>query len=234
MQEHRGWVSDEALADVAALLGDDADELDGVATFYNLIFRRPVGRHVILVCDSVSCWIMGDERMLRSTWSARSASSSARRRPTAASRSCPIAASAPATRRRHDDRRASFYGDLDTRSASTRSSRDYELTHPGEGASATERAPLTGDIRADGRPLDLDEYDAAGGYQALRKALRDMAPAEVHAGGEGRGPARPRRRGLPHRPEVELRADGRRTRRRASTWSATPTRWSRARSRTAS
>ena len=39
-----------------------ADELDGVATFYNLIFRRPVGRHVILVCDSVSCWIMGYER----------------------------------------------------------------------------------------------------------------------------------------------------------------------------
>jgi NADH-quinone oxidoreductase subunit E len=36
-------------------------ELDSVATFYNLIFRRPVGRHVILVCDSVSCWIMGYE-----------------------------------------------------------------------------------------------------------------------------------------------------------------------------
>ena len=35
------------------------DELDSVATFYNLIFRRPVGRHVILVCDSVTCWVMG-------------------------------------------------------------------------------------------------------------------------------------------------------------------------------
>jgi NADH-quinone oxidoreductase subunit E len=35
------------------------DELDSVATFYNLIYRKPVGRHVILVCDSVSCWIMG-------------------------------------------------------------------------------------------------------------------------------------------------------------------------------
>ena len=34
-------------------------ELDGVATFYNLIFRKPVGRHVILVCDSVSCWMHG-------------------------------------------------------------------------------------------------------------------------------------------------------------------------------
>ena len=39
------------------------DELDGVATFYNLIFRKPVGRHVIMLCDSVSCWIMGYERL---------------------------------------------------------------------------------------------------------------------------------------------------------------------------
>ena len=59
VQTHRGWVSDEALCDVAAELGMSPSELDAVATFYNLIFRRPVGRHVILVCDSVSCWIMG-------------------------------------------------------------------------------------------------------------------------------------------------------------------------------
>jgi NADH-quinone oxidoreductase subunit E len=38
-------------------------ELDSVATFYNLIFRSPVGRHVIMICDSVSCWIMGYDRM---------------------------------------------------------------------------------------------------------------------------------------------------------------------------
>jgi len=36
-----------------------------VATFYNLLFRRPVGRHVILACDSVSCWIMGSEKVRR-------------------------------------------------------------------------------------------------------------------------------------------------------------------------
>jgi len=41
------------------------DELDSVATCYNLIFRKPVGRHIILVCDSVSCWIMGYEPLLR-------------------------------------------------------------------------------------------------------------------------------------------------------------------------
>ncbi len=63
VQKHRGWVSDEALADIAALLGMSLADLDGVATFYNLIYRRPVGRHVIHVCDSVSCWIMGYDRV---------------------------------------------------------------------------------------------------------------------------------------------------------------------------
>jgi NADH-quinone oxidoreductase subunit E len=64
VQRHRGgWVPDEGIADAAALLGMTADELDSIATFYNAIHRRPVGRHVILVCDSVSCWIMGCERL---------------------------------------------------------------------------------------------------------------------------------------------------------------------------
>jgi NADH-quinone oxidoreductase subunit E len=61
VQEERRWVSDENVDDIAALLGMSADEVDSVATFYNLIFRRPVGRHVILVCDSISCWVMGYE-----------------------------------------------------------------------------------------------------------------------------------------------------------------------------
>ncbi len=65
VQKHRGWVSDEALHDIAELLGMPVAELDSVATFYNLIFRRPVGRHVIFLCDSVSCWIMGYQRQRR-------------------------------------------------------------------------------------------------------------------------------------------------------------------------
>lgn len=64
VQRRHGWVSDEHLQEVARLLDLSPDELDGVATFYNLIFRRPVGRHVILVCDSVSCWIMGYEQLV--------------------------------------------------------------------------------------------------------------------------------------------------------------------------
>jgi NADH-quinone oxidoreductase subunit E len=64
VQRHRGWVSDETLIDVAEFLELNPAELDAVATFYNLIFRKPVGKHIILVCNSVSCWIMGSERIL--------------------------------------------------------------------------------------------------------------------------------------------------------------------------
>lgn len=63
IQKHRGWVSDEALQDIADLLDLSVDNLDGVATFYNLIFRKPVGRHIILICDSITCWVMGYENL---------------------------------------------------------------------------------------------------------------------------------------------------------------------------
>jgi NADH-quinone oxidoreductase subunit E len=61
VQEHRGWVPDEALPEVAGMLGVSTADVEAVATFYELIFRRPVGKHVILLCDSVSCWITGEE-----------------------------------------------------------------------------------------------------------------------------------------------------------------------------
>lgn len=63
VQHHRRWISDESLKDVAAYMEMTAEELDSVATFYNLLFRQPVGRHVILICDSISCWVMGYDQI---------------------------------------------------------------------------------------------------------------------------------------------------------------------------
>lgn len=63
VQRHRGWVSDD-LHDIAGVLGMTPAELDALATFYSLIYRKPVGKHVVLVCDSVSCWVMGYEEIL--------------------------------------------------------------------------------------------------------------------------------------------------------------------------
>jgi NADH-quinone oxidoreductase subunit E len=65
VQHHRRWISDEALNDVAQYMQMSPEELDSVATFYNMLFRKPVGRHIILVCDSVSCWVMGYDNLLK-------------------------------------------------------------------------------------------------------------------------------------------------------------------------
>ena len=59
VQAHRGWISDESLRAIARHLNMSPDELDGIATFYNLIYRQPVGDKVILLCNSISCWIKG-------------------------------------------------------------------------------------------------------------------------------------------------------------------------------
>jgi NADH-quinone oxidoreductase subunit E len=59
VQKHRGWVPDGAIAAIGAELGIPASDVEGVATFYNMIFRRPVGRHVIKLCDSISCFLTG-------------------------------------------------------------------------------------------------------------------------------------------------------------------------------
>lgn len=61
VQRQEGWISDESLRQLAEFLHLPVAELEGAATFYNLLYRKPVGRHVILLCDSVSCWIMGGE-----------------------------------------------------------------------------------------------------------------------------------------------------------------------------
>ena len=65
VQKYRGWVSDESLRAIAAHLEMSADDLEGVATFYNLIFRRPVGERVILLCNSITCWIKGCDNLQR-------------------------------------------------------------------------------------------------------------------------------------------------------------------------
>jgi NADH-quinone oxidoreductase subunit E len=63
VQHHRGWVSDESVKDIGLVLGISNEEVDSVATFYSRIYRKPVGRNVILVCDSVSCMVMGYEKI---------------------------------------------------------------------------------------------------------------------------------------------------------------------------
>lgn len=59
LQEHFGYLSDEAVEQTAALLGMSALEVEELATFYTFIYREPVGKYVIHVCDSLICWMDG-------------------------------------------------------------------------------------------------------------------------------------------------------------------------------
>jgi NADH-quinone oxidoreductase subunit E len=57
IQRHYGYLTDEGLEEAAALLGLTPLEVEELATFYDFIYREPVGRYVLHVCDGVVCWM---------------------------------------------------------------------------------------------------------------------------------------------------------------------------------
>jgi NADH-quinone oxidoreductase subunit E len=57
LQRRYGYLCDEALERGARILGLTPLELEELATFYDFIYREPVGRYVIHVCDGVVCWM---------------------------------------------------------------------------------------------------------------------------------------------------------------------------------
>ena len=64
LQNHYGYLSDEALQEASGLIGMTPLELEEVATFYEFIFREPVGKYVIHVCDGIVCWMNGRQSVL--------------------------------------------------------------------------------------------------------------------------------------------------------------------------
>lgn len=64
VQKRNGWVDDAQVNAIANLLDVPVTDIEGVATFFNRIYRSPVGRHVILVCDSIACYLTGYEELL--------------------------------------------------------------------------------------------------------------------------------------------------------------------------
>lgn len=64
LQNHFGYLSDEAVEEGALLLGMTPLELEELATFYDFIYREPVGKFVIHVCDGVVCWMNGYDSVL--------------------------------------------------------------------------------------------------------------------------------------------------------------------------
>jgi NADH-quinone oxidoreductase subunit E len=63
-QKSYGYLSDEALHEVAELMSMTPLEVEEIATFYDFIYREPVGRYVIHVCDGTVCWNLGHESVM--------------------------------------------------------------------------------------------------------------------------------------------------------------------------
>lgn len=61
-QHYGGWLPDNALAEASQIVGVSEAEIEGVTSFYNWLFRHPVGRNIIVCCDSISCYITGCDR----------------------------------------------------------------------------------------------------------------------------------------------------------------------------
>jgi NADH-quinone oxidoreductase subunit E len=64
LQSHYGFLNDVALREVAELLSMSPVEVEELATFYDFIYRRPVGRFVLHVCDGVVCWMFEEQSAL--------------------------------------------------------------------------------------------------------------------------------------------------------------------------
>ena len=64
LQSYYGFLSDEAVYEASDLLGMTALEIEELATFYDFIYRDPVGKYVIHVCDSIVCWMHGHQSVV--------------------------------------------------------------------------------------------------------------------------------------------------------------------------
>lgn len=61
VQETNGWVSDEAMAEVAEVLSLTPAYVKGVVTFYTMYHQHPVGRTFVQICTTTPCNLCGAE-----------------------------------------------------------------------------------------------------------------------------------------------------------------------------
>lgn len=63
-QEQDGWLTPDGMAHVAELLGLEPAEVYGTASFYDMLFTHPVGRHLVSICTNLACLLTGAQELL--------------------------------------------------------------------------------------------------------------------------------------------------------------------------
>ncbi|MGI9558108.1 MAG: NADH-quinone oxidoreductase subunit NuoE [Thermodesulfobacteriota bacterium] len=59
VQQKLGWLAEESMSEVAEILDITPASVRNVATFYTMFFTKPVGRHTVWVCGTLSCALKG-------------------------------------------------------------------------------------------------------------------------------------------------------------------------------
>ena len=104
-QQEYGYCTPDAIREVAGIVGVEPTEVESVVGFYTLFYDKPIGKHVVQVCNDLPCALRGSEQFLdhaaRSwAWISARSSTAARPPPMANSRSKRWCAWQPATKRR--------------------------------------------------------------------------------------------------------------------------------------
>ena len=63
-QEQDGWLTPEAMEEIAELLGVTPAEVRGTATFYDMLHTEPVGTYLVNVCTNIACLLGGAQELL--------------------------------------------------------------------------------------------------------------------------------------------------------------------------
>ena len=63
-QDQDGWLSPEAMDEIATLTGETTAIVQGTCSFYTMFKRRPCGRLVVSVCTNVTCLVTGGPEIL--------------------------------------------------------------------------------------------------------------------------------------------------------------------------
>src|SRR5512136_223229 len=63
-QQEYGYCTPEAIRDVAGLVGVEPTEVESVVGFYTLFYDKPIGKHVVQICNDLPCALRGSDPFL--------------------------------------------------------------------------------------------------------------------------------------------------------------------------
>jgi NADH-quinone oxidoreductase subunit E len=64
VQDEKGWIANEDMADIATYLGMPQMAVYEVATFYHMYNLKPMGKHTLTVCTNISCMLCGSSEVV--------------------------------------------------------------------------------------------------------------------------------------------------------------------------